>query len=43
MYVEVSRIENALLYMAKGKGLRWIPHLDYGVDGSLKLDTRKGW
>jgi len=43
MYLKISKIENAEVYVAKGKSYKWISHLDsIAFDGQL-FDTRMGW
>jgi|DEB0MinimDraft_12_1074336.scaffolds.fasta_scaffold15471_3 hypothetical protein len=43
MYLKISKIENCEVYVAKGKGFRWISHLDGMVGDGVVLDTRMGW
>lgn len=41
--MKITRIENADIYVSKGKGYKWINHLDTVVVDGDELDTRMGW
>ena len=43
LVLKISRIENAEVYVAKGKGYKWINHLDVMATEGIVLDTRMGW
>ena len=43
MYLEFSKIENAEVYVSKGKGFMWLSHLDQNVFDGTIVDTRMGW
>ena len=43
LLVKIDRIENADIYVAKGKGYRWINHLDRLAKEGNIFDTRMGW
>jgi len=44
LYLKISQIENADVYVAKGKAYIWLDHLDQMVTGKgSTLDTRMGW
>ena len=43
MYIKIYNIENADVYLAKGKNLRWFNHLDQMVEEDMVYDTRAGW
>ena len=41
--IKISDIQNSQVYAAKGKGYKWINHLDTAVGEGMELDTRKDW
>lgn len=41
--LKITKIENADVYVAKGKGYKWINHLDKVISDGDVLDTRMGW
>jgi hypothetical protein len=41
--MKISHIENANVYVAKGKTYRWINHLDRMAQEGNIFDTRMGW
>lgn len=41
--VTIDEMENVDVYMAKGKGYKWINHLDQMVQNGQTFDTRTGW
>lgn len=44
LYLKISAIENADVYVAKGKAFIWLDHLDQMISPKGEtLDTRMGW
>jgi len=43
LLVKIDMIENANVYVAKGKGYKWINHLDRIAQSGQIFDTRKDW
>lgn len=43
MYVKIYNIERSDIYIAKGKGYRWLNHLDRLVNEGDQFDTSAGW
>jgi hypothetical protein len=41
--LQILNIENTLVYVAKGKGYRWINHLDQMAETGDVFDTRMDW
>ena len=43
MVIKIYNIEKAEVYLAKGKGYRWLDHLDGMVEEGDQFDTKAGW
>lgn len=43
LLVEIDKIENANVYVSKGKGYRWVNHLDRLASNGNIFSTRMGW
>jgi hypothetical protein len=43
MYMKIYNIENADVYLAKGKKYLWFNHLDQMVEDGDIFDTKAGW
>jgi hypothetical protein len=43
MYLRISKIENADVYVSKGKSYKWISHLDAIATDGMQFDTRMGF
>jgi hypothetical protein len=43
MYVKISSVKFADLYIAKGKKLVWFDHLDQSVTDGQIFGTKAGW
>jgi hypothetical protein len=43
LLVQIDKIENSDIYVAKAKGFKWISHLDRIASNDQIFDTRMGW
>ena len=43
LMIKIYNIENADVYLAKGKGYLWLNHLDQLVNDGDEFDTKDGW
>lgn len=43
MFVKIYNIEKADVYIAKGRGYKWLNHLDSLVNEGETFDTSAGW
>lgn len=44
MMLKITNVENAVVYVVKGKTYKWINHLDTVINnGTYLFDTRQGW